>query len=92
MDYKGYECPVCHEQFQDGEDIVVCPECGTPHHRACYEENGACANAQRRTKSSVSVKSAPVSPGKPTMRSVVMAQWGKWRRSVSHAAKKSAVS
>ena len=47
MDYKGYECPVCHEQFQDGEDIVVCPECGTPHHRACYEENGACANAQR---------------------------------------------
>lgn len=47
MDYKGYECPVCHEQFQDGEDIVVCPECGTPHHRTCYEENGACANAQR---------------------------------------------
>lgn len=47
MDYKGYECPICHEQFQDGEDIVVCPECGTPHHRACYEENGACANAYR---------------------------------------------
>lgn len=45
MDYKGYECPVCHEQFQDGEDIVVCPECGTPHHRSCYEANGACANA-----------------------------------------------
>lgn len=47
MDYKGYECPICHEQFQDGEDIVVCPECGTPHHRTCYEENEACANTQR---------------------------------------------
>lgn len=47
MDYKGYDCPVCHEQFKDGEDVVVCPECGTPHHRACFEANGACANADK---------------------------------------------
>ena len=28
-------------------DIVVCPECGTPHHRKCYIENGKCANADK---------------------------------------------
>jgi len=26
---------------------VVCPDCGTPHHRSCYAENGGCANAAR---------------------------------------------
>lgn len=29
----------------DGEDIVVCPECGTPQHRECYNKNNACVNA-----------------------------------------------
>lgn len=42
MDFYKYNCPVCNEQFKQGDDIVVCPECGTPHHRKCYEENGHC--------------------------------------------------
>lgn len=42
MDFYKYNCPVCNEQFKQGDDIVVCPECGTPHHRKCYEENGQC--------------------------------------------------
>ena len=36
-------CPVCKERFKDNDDVVVCPECGTPHHRACYNETGSCA-------------------------------------------------
>ena len=24
-------------------DRVVCPECGAPHHRECYNKNGGCA-------------------------------------------------
>ncbi len=36
-------CPVCKSRFGDNDDIVVCPECGTPHHRACYMKNGTCA-------------------------------------------------
>ena len=24
------------------DDIVVCPECGAPYHRACYQEKGQC--------------------------------------------------
>lgn len=43
-DYKKYKCPVCNKQFNDGDDIVVCPECGTPHHRECYKLTGHCVN------------------------------------------------
>ncbi|MFT3952233.1 MAG: RING finger protein [Oscillospiraceae bacterium] len=42
--YIGERCIYCNEVFQPDADIVVCPECGTPYHRACYEEEGACIN------------------------------------------------
>ena len=45
MDYIGIPCPVCGKKFEKGDDIVVCPECGAPHHRDCYEKNHGCANA-----------------------------------------------
>lgn len=44
--YKYSECPVCKETFTEDDDIVVCPECGTPHHRECYRENGKCGNVE----------------------------------------------
>ena len=44
MDYIGNKCPVCQKYFHADDDIVVCPECGTPHHRECYEESGHCVN------------------------------------------------
>ena len=44
MNYKNYKCPICNNQFTEEDDVVVCPECGTPHHRECYTENGKCAN------------------------------------------------
>lgn len=47
MDYKGHLCPVCNKPFEKGDDVVVCPICGTPHHRACYEEIGNCINLNR---------------------------------------------
>ena len=37
-------CPVCNKVFEDGDDIVFCPECGTPHHRDCYKAVGHCVN------------------------------------------------
>lgn len=43
MKYTGVKCPVCHEVFDDESDVVVCPECGMPHHRSCYAEKGECA-------------------------------------------------
>lgn len=44
--YTGYKCPVCDQVFAAGDDVVVCPECGTPHHRACYQKTGHCANEE----------------------------------------------
>lgn len=43
-DYKGSKCIACGKEFRDGDDIVVCPECGTPYHRICYNKNGKCIN------------------------------------------------
>ena len=42
-DYIGVQCPVCEKKFTASDDIVVCPTCGAPHHRACYFEKGHCA-------------------------------------------------
>ena len=42
--YENYKCPVCNKQFTKDDDIVTCPECGTPHHRECYNLTGHCVN------------------------------------------------
>ena len=42
MEFTQYNCPVCDKKFESADDIVVCPECGTPHHRDCYDELGHC--------------------------------------------------
>ena len=41
-DYTGVPCPVCGKRFVNTDDIVVCPRCGAPYHRACFEETGDC--------------------------------------------------
>lgn len=45
MKYENLICPGCGEVFKEGDDVVVCPECGTPQHRQCYEKNAGCVNA-----------------------------------------------
>ena len=40
--YFGAECPACGKTFHENDDIVVCPICGAPHHRACYQQSGKC--------------------------------------------------
>ena len=40
--YTGNHCPVCERAFTEGDDIVVCPDCGTPYHRECWKKVGAC--------------------------------------------------
>lgn len=43
--YIGTRCLICSEKFTSEDDVVVCPECGTPYHRACYEKEGKCVNS-----------------------------------------------
>ena len=45
MNYTNRACRSCGEKFKEDDDIVVCPECATPHHRECWKANGQCANA-----------------------------------------------
>lgn len=35
-------CPVCRKPLSEASDVVVCPVCGTPHHRACYLAKNRC--------------------------------------------------
>ena len=42
--YKFDTCEYCGEQFAKNDDIVVCPDCGSPYHRKCWQEHGACAH------------------------------------------------
>lgn len=50
MKYIGENCPYCGNEFTDGDDIVVCPKCATPHHRACWFAHGECANTHHHTE------------------------------------------
>lgn len=50
FDYTGYECCSCGEKFTADDDIVVCPECGTPYHRQCYLKEGRCINDELHEK------------------------------------------
>ncbi len=45
MKYTGNICPGCGQPFTDNDDIVVCPDCGTPQHRECYEKENKCVSA-----------------------------------------------
>ena len=44
MNFIGEKCVLCGKVFEDSDDVVVCPECGSPHHRECYKKHNRCAN------------------------------------------------
>ncbi|NMP38379.1 MAG: DUF2628 domain-containing protein [Clostridiales bacterium] len=50
MKYTGLECPACSKVFEDTDDMVVCPECGTPQHRECWNEHNCCVNAEKHSQ------------------------------------------
>ena len=50
MDYTNKICSVCGAAFKEDDDIVVCPECATPHHRKCWFENGRCINSEKHAE------------------------------------------
>lgn len=49
IDFLGMKCSICQKPFNQGEDVVVCPDCGTPMHRGCYNSEGACPNKDKHS-------------------------------------------
>lgn len=45
MKFTGAECVFCKKKFEENDDVVVCPVCGSPHHRECWSRLGKCANS-----------------------------------------------
>ena len=50
MKYTGITCPACNNAFSDNDDVVVCPECGTPMHRECYNRTNDCINRDKHSE------------------------------------------
>ena len=65
--YTGEKCIVCGELFADGDDIVVCPDCGTPCHRSCWEKSGECTNTALHESGESWKPTAKVSYTPPTV-------------------------
>lgn len=42
MDFLGKKCCKCNNILHADDDIVICPSCGAPYHRTCYESEGKC--------------------------------------------------
>ena len=47
MRYKDVQCVCCGNKFTDSDNVAVCPECGSPHHKSCYNETGRCFNNEK---------------------------------------------
>ncbi len=41
-DYIGKTCPYCKTIIQKEENIILCSDCGMPHHQECWIENQGC--------------------------------------------------
>lgn len=46
MRFKDVQCVYCNKTFTENDDVVVCPQCGSPHHRECWKEKGECSNKE----------------------------------------------
>ncbi len=42
--FVGQPCTSCRSILTEQDNIVVCPECGSPYHKECYKNEGRCVN------------------------------------------------
>lgn len=50
MKYTSSLCDGCGLPLREDDDVVVCPECGTPQHRECYKKENRCVNEYRHSE------------------------------------------
>lgn len=58
-DYKNCTCIACRNEFEPDDDIVVCPDCGTPYHRDCWNAHGHCINTELHETGKAWARPAP---------------------------------
>lgn len=51
MRFEDIKCDGCGRTFEKNDDIVVCPVCGTPQHRECWEKAEGCINKDKHAES-----------------------------------------
>ncbi len=74
MRYENEKCSVCGEFFKEDDEVVVCPECATPHHRSCFTQNGNCANEHLHEEGFVWQSSEKKEPEKPAQPETVQSE------------------
>lgn len=42
--YIGQPCTSCNNPIKEDDEVVICPDCGSPYHKACYAKDGRCIN------------------------------------------------
>ena len=40
--HVGKICPYCQTPLKPQDRVIVCPQCGMPHHQDCWQDNGGC--------------------------------------------------
>lgn len=65
--YFGRMCPYCKGVFVDDDEIVICSDCGKPHHRQCWETNRGCTtdDCQGTVESPVTTQAETVEQTQP---------------------------
>lgn len=48
QEYFDKDCALCGEKLKQDDDIAVCPHCGTPVHRSCWD--GKCPNEEKHAE------------------------------------------
>jgi hypothetical protein len=48
--YESQKCDICGKVLTKDDDIVVCPDCGAPFHRRCWENLGHCIHEAEHSK------------------------------------------
>jgi hypothetical protein len=62
----GKTCPYDQFPISQSDNVIVCPECGVPHHTDCWHENGGCTTyGCARSPSSSPVARAGAQPLQP---------------------------
>lgn len=72
--YTGFLCESCKQPLKNDDDVVVCPDCGAPHHRSCYDELGHCALNDKHSAQFVWKAELPKSDGDHQTGSVLCSQ------------------